>query len=50
MDEKVNLGVNAFLYPMPMVLVGTKVAGRANFMAVAWATLVNGQPPMMGGL
>lgn len=47
MDEKINIGVNAFLYPMPMVLVGTKVEGRANFMAVAWATRVNGSPPIM---
>jgi flavin reductase (DIM6/NTAB) family NADH-FMN oxidoreductase RutF len=47
MDEKVNIGANAFLYPMPMVLVGTKVKGRANFMAVAWAARVNGNPPIM---
>ena len=47
MDEKINIGANAFLYPMPMVLVGTEVEGRANFMAVAWATRVNGKPPMM---
>ena len=48
MDEKINLGTSAFLYPMPVVLVGTVVEGRANFMAVAWATRVNGNPPMMG--
>ena len=48
MDEKINLGASAFLYPMPVVLVGTEVEGRANFMAVAWATRVNGNPPMMG--
>jgi flavin reductase (DIM6/NTAB) family NADH-FMN oxidoreductase RutF len=48
MDGKTNLGVNAFLYPMPVMLVGTQVEGRANFMAVAWATRVNGNPPMMG--
>ena len=47
MDEKVNIGANAFLYPMPMVLVGTKVKGRANFMAMAWAARVNGNPPIM---
>lgn len=47
MDEKVNIGTNAFLYPMPVVLVGTTVEGRANFMAVGWVSRVNGKPPMM---
>lgn len=36
----------AFLYPMPMVLVGAMVAGKANFMAVAWVSRVNAKPPM----
>lgn len=36
----------AFLYPMPMVLVGAVVAGRANFMAVAWVSRVNAKPAM----
>jgi flavin reductase (DIM6/NTAB) family NADH-FMN oxidoreductase RutF len=45
--EKINIGTNAFLYPMPMVLVGTQVEGRANFMAVAWAARVNRNPPIM---
>lgn len=36
----------AFLYPMPMVLVGSVVGGRANFMAVAWVTRVNFKPPL----
>jgi flavin reductase (DIM6/NTAB) family NADH-FMN oxidoreductase RutF len=47
MDEKINIGTNAFLYPMSMVLVGTKVEGRANFMAAAWVSRVNGSPPIM---
>ena len=37
----------AFLYPMPMVLVGSVVAGKANFMAVAWVTRVNFKPPLL---
>ena len=45
--EKIKLDKNAFLYPMPMVLVGAIVAGRANFMAVGWVSLVNFNPPMM---
>jgi flavin reductase (DIM6/NTAB) family NADH-FMN oxidoreductase RutF len=45
--EKINIGTNAFLYPMPMVLVGTQVEGLANFMAVAWVTRANRNPPIM---
>jgi flavin reductase (DIM6/NTAB) family NADH-FMN oxidoreductase RutF len=47
MGEKIEMGTNAFLYPMPMVLVGTQVEGRANFMAVAWTARVNWSPPIM---
>jgi flavin reductase (DIM6/NTAB) family NADH-FMN oxidoreductase RutF len=36
----------AFLYPMPMVLVGALVEDRVNFMAVAWVTRVNFKPPL----
>ena len=38
----------AFLYPMPMVLVGSVVEGRANFMAVGWVSRVNFRPPLFG--
>ncbi len=31
---------------MPMVLVGSVVAGRANFMAVGWVSRVNFKPPL----
>ena len=37
---------SAFLYPMPMVLVGSVVEGRANFMAVGWVSRVNFKPPL----
>lgn len=47
MGEKINIGANAFLYPMPMTLVGTQAGDRVNFMAVAWVTRVNGNPPIM---
>ena len=36
----------AFLYPMPIVLVGSVVKGKANFMAVGWASRVNFKPPL----
>ena len=32
---------------MPVVLVGTKVEGRDNFMAVGWCARANGNPPMI---
>lgn len=44
---RIAVGENAFVYPMPMVLVGTIVNDRANFMAVAWVTRVNFKPPMI---
>ncbi len=44
---KVNLGANAFIYPMPVTLVGATVEGRANFLAVAWVMRVNREPPLL---
>jgi flavin reductase (DIM6/NTAB) family NADH-FMN oxidoreductase RutF len=44
--EKSEIGLNVFI-PMPVVLVGTQVAGKANFMAVGWITRANGNPPMI---
>ena len=44
---KIAVDENAFVYPMPMVLVGTMVDDRPNFMAVGWVTRVNFQPPMI---
>jgi flavin reductase (DIM6/NTAB) family NADH-FMN oxidoreductase RutF len=32
---------------MPALLVGAKVDGKANFMAVAWGGIANGEPPMI---
>jgi flavin reductase (DIM6/NTAB) family NADH-FMN oxidoreductase RutF len=46
--EKITIETNAFVYPMPMVLIGTTVENRANFMAVAWVSRVNFKPPMIG--
>jgi flavin reductase (DIM6/NTAB) family NADH-FMN oxidoreductase RutF len=46
MDKiKIDTGA-AFLYPMPMVLVGAMVGGKANFMAAAWVARVNFKPPL----
>jgi flavin reductase (DIM6/NTAB) family NADH-FMN oxidoreductase RutF len=45
---KKNIGTNVFVYPMPVVLVGTLVDDRPNFMAVGWISRVNYQPPLLG--
>lgn len=40
--EKIKIDTcAAYLYPTPMVLVGSVVKEKANFMAVGWATRVN---------
>ena len=44
---KIKIDSNqVFLYPMPMVLVGAVVDGKANFMAAAWVCRVNAKPAM----
>ena len=45
--EKIKIDNNAFIYPMPMAIVGSVVDGKANFMAVGWITRVNFKPPMI---
>lgn len=45
--KKVNVEVNKIGYPMPVVIIGTEVNGRANFMTAAWVTNVNLEPPML---
>ncbi|MGD0828693.1 MAG: flavin reductase family protein [Desulfobaccales bacterium] len=44
---KVNLGANAYIYTMPVTLVGASVEGRANFMTVGWVMRVNLKPPLL---
>ena len=44
---KIIIDKNAFTYPMSMVVVGTLVDYRPNFMAVGWVTRVNFRPPMI---
>jgi flavin reductase (DIM6/NTAB) family NADH-FMN oxidoreductase RutF len=43
---KQQIGANFFI-PMPVVLLGTQVNGKANFMAVGWCVRANGDPPMI---
>ena len=44
---KILKGPQTWLYPMPTLLVGANVDGKANFMAVAWGGIANGEPPMI---
>jgi flavin reductase (DIM6/NTAB) family NADH-FMN oxidoreductase RutF len=44
--DKILLGQNFFI-PMPVVLVGTQVRGKANFMTVGWCARANANPPMI---
>jgi hypothetical protein len=34
--DKIDLGTQGFVYPMPMTLVGADLAAGPNFMAAAW--------------
>ncbi|MFZ0005650.1 flavin reductase family protein [Methanoregula sp.] len=44
--DKIEIGFD-FSVPMPVVLVGTQVKGKVNFMTVAWCTRANSDPPMI---
>jgi flavin reductase (DIM6/NTAB) family NADH-FMN oxidoreductase RutF len=45
--DKIKIDVTeANLYPMPIVLIGTVVDGRANFMPAGWVSRVNFKPPL----
>ena len=44
---KIKLDAHLTAYPMPVCIVGTKVKEKPNFMAVAWFSKVNNEPPMM---
>jgi flavin reductase (DIM6/NTAB) family NADH-FMN oxidoreductase RutF len=43
-----NIGRSFDIYPMPVVIVGTVVEGRPNFMTAAWITKLNSDPPLLG--
>ena len=44
---KTRVDSNVSIYPMPVVLAGVVVGGKANFLAVGWIARVNYQPPMV---
>lgn len=45
--DKVKLGPKTFLYPMPTVLVGAEVGGKANYLTVAYCGIVQHKPAMV---
>jgi len=45
--EKINMGANVFI-PMPVTLLGIKIGGKANFMALGWVSRLNASPPLIG--
>jgi flavin reductase (DIM6/NTAB) family NADH-FMN oxidoreductase RutF len=44
---KLSFNPRTTAYPMPVAIVGSLVNGKPNFMAVAWFSKVNSNPPMM---
>lgn len=46
--EKMEIGIEGFSYPMPCAIVGVTVDGKANYLTVAWFTMVNLKPPLLG--
>lgn len=45
--EKIKLGSKPMIYPMPVALVGADVAGKPNFMTIAFIGIVNMNPAMV---
>ncbi|WP_424358962.1 flavin reductase family protein [Methanocella sp. MCL-LM] len=45
--DKLTIGAQPLMFPMPTVLVGSNVNGKANYMAVAWVGVANMAPPML---
>jgi flavin reductase (DIM6/NTAB) family NADH-FMN oxidoreductase RutF len=45
MSDKIDLGIQGFIYPMPMTLIGSDRGDEPNFMAVAWVNRIQFSPP-----
>ena len=43
--EKLKLGPQTLLYPMPAVLIGAMVDEKPNFMTAAWCGIAASKPP-----
>ena len=45
--SKIALGSRVPMMGLPVVVVGAKVQGKVNFCTVAWATMMDDEPPKM---
>ncbi len=45
--EKVTIGTNATICPMPVTLIGSCIGGRPNFMTVAFISRACMDPPLV---
>jgi flavin reductase (DIM6/NTAB) family NADH-FMN oxidoreductase RutF len=45
MSHRIDIGVQGFVYPMPMTLIGVDLADGPSFMPVAWVNRVQYNPP-----
>jgi flavin reductase (DIM6/NTAB) family NADH-FMN oxidoreductase RutF len=45
--SRVEIDKQSIGFPMPVALLGTRHEGRANFMALAWLSRVNSNPPQI---
>jgi flavin reductase (DIM6/NTAB) family NADH-FMN oxidoreductase RutF len=46
-SDRVEIGPQGFIYPMPMTLVGADLPSGPNFMPVAWVNRVQYSPPRL---
>jgi len=44
---KIVKGPQHWIAPMPALLIGASIDDKPNFMAVAWAGIANGEPPIV---
>ena len=44
---KQKIRPNPYLYPMPLIILGANVKGKANFMPLAWINMVEHEPMMI---
>jgi flavin reductase (DIM6/NTAB) family NADH-FMN oxidoreductase RutF len=47
MSQRIDLGPQGFLYPMPMTVVGADLSAGVDFMPIAWINRVQFQPPRL---
>jgi flavin reductase (DIM6/NTAB) family NADH-FMN oxidoreductase RutF len=45
--EKIELAPGRVPYPMPCSLVGANIKGKPNYLAIAWFTMANPNPPFV---